>query len=59
MPVEIKELVIRAVVQQEGERPAPARGAPPNERLAAEERQAIVQATVMEVLRILKESKGR
>jgi hypothetical protein len=60
MPVEIKELVIRAVAQQEGERPAPAAGgAPPGAQLAAEERQAIVEAAVREVLRILRESKGR
>lgn len=55
MPVEIKELVIRAVVDPKGERPSPS--APSS--LPAEERQAIVEAAVQEVLRVLKLSKER
>lgn len=55
MPVEIRELVIRAVVAPDGDRPAPAAPA----ALAEEERRAIVEAAVREVLRILKTSKER
>ena len=55
MPVEIRELVIRAVVAPDGERPAPAApGA-----LSEEDRAAIVEAAVREILRILKTSKER
>jgi len=55
MPIEIKELVIRAVVDPKGERPAPAASAP----LTGEDREAIVEAAVKEVLRILRASKER
>ena len=57
MPVEIKELVIRAVVEKaEGEGGAKgSAGATP----AAEEREAIVEAAVKEVLRILRASRER
>jgi len=64
MPVEIKELVIRAVVQPEA---GSANGHPTAEPGATtqgagvdpEEREAIVAAAVKEVLRILKASKER
>lgn len=56
MPVEIKELVIRAVVQQEGARRDP----PTTGALStAAEQEAIIEAAVREVLRILKASKER
>ena len=57
MPVEIKELVIRAVVEKaEGEGGAKgSAGAAP----ADEEREAIVEAAVKEVLRILRASRER
>lgn len=55
MSVEIKELVIRAVVSSKEERPAA--GAPA--ALAGEDRDAIVEAVVKEVLRILRASKER
>lgn len=62
MPVEIKELVIRAVVHQEAARPG-ARGAEPSGEGARaaepEDREAIVAAAVREVLRILRSSKER
>lgn len=62
MPVEIKELVIRAVVSQEGAR-AGGHGAAASgegaERAEPEDREAIVAAAVREVLRILKSSKER
>lgn len=64
MPVEIKELVIRAVVQQQAGQAgrdgasAPSLGA---ERPGGgpEDRETIVAAAVREVLRILKTSKER
>jgi hypothetical protein len=64
MPVEIKELVIRAVVHQQGERASPAPPAAGESPIAGaaegeEDREAIVQAAVKEVLRILKASKER
>ncbi len=52
MPVEIKELVIRAVVDREPGEGEGAAGAP-------SERDAIVQACVREVLRILEKSRER
>ncbi|WP_199243155.1 DUF5908 family protein [Vitiosangium sp. GDMCC 1.1324] len=56
MPVEIKELVIRAVVQQEGARgDVPTADALPS----AADQEAIIEAAVREVLRILKASKER
>lgn len=56
MSVEIKELVIRAVVHQKGKHPPePAANARP----AAVAQEAIVEAAVKEVLRILKASKER
>lgn len=62
MPVEIKELVIRAVVHQEGA-PAGGRGAAASSEGAQgaepEDREAVVAAAVREVLRILKSSKER
>jgi hypothetical protein len=64
MPVEIKELVIRAVVHQEAgpadEHGAAAYGASAtNSGVEPEEREAIVAAAVKEVLRILRASKER
>lgn len=64
MPVEIKELVIRAVVHQEAG-PAGGQGAAAPGASATgagvepEEREAIVAAAVKEVLRILRASKER
>lgn len=63
MPVEIKELVIRAVITQ----PAESTGSPtsrphPSERVDAEpalDREAVVREAVREVLRILKAGKER
>jgi hypothetical protein len=55
MPVEIKELVIRAVAKQEGADLTPAAPASRSD----EERQAIVEAAVKEVLRVLKASRER
>jgi hypothetical protein len=61
MAVEIKELVIRAVVHQGGARPAPAAEArsAASARRADEEREAIVEEAVKAVLRILRASKER
>lgn len=64
MPVEIKELVIRAVVHQDA-RPADGHDAAVDGASAArsgidpEERDAIVEAAVKEVLRILRASRER
>lgn len=55
MSVEIRELLIRAVVAPDGARPVPAAPA----ALPEQERAAIVEAAVKEVLRILKTSKER
>ncbi len=57
MPVEIKELVVRAVVPA-GERE---RGAPPagGAALSQAEREAMLDACVKEVLKILRRSKER
>jgi hypothetical protein len=55
MPVEIKELVIRAVAQGDATR-SPVAGAAPS---SAEAQQALVEAAVREVLRILKSTRER
>ncbi len=55
MPVEIRELIIRAVVAEEGERRESAGGAAIN----AEEREAIIAESVKQVLKILKKSQER
>jgi len=55
MPVEIRELVIRAITNLEAkdaEEPAPAQAAPAD-------KEAIVQECVRQVLRILQKSKER
>jgi hypothetical protein len=55
MPVEIRELVIRAVTTpeaQDSEQPAQA-------QLSDEEREAIIQECVRQVLRILQKKKER
>lgn len=53
MPVEIKELVIRAVV-------APSGNSNSNRRDSAEEgKEAIIEACVRQVMRILQKAKGR
>lgn len=63
VPVEIKELVIRAVVQKGGAAAAepanPSAQAAGSAPIAEEERAAIVSAAVREVLRILKAAKER
>lgn len=64
MPVEIKELVIRAVVGQpdDGRRMDQAPGEPGAEPASAStsaDRDAIVAAAVKEVLRVLRASKER
>lgn len=63
MPIEIKELVIRAVVDPTG---GPAHGqgaaepgAAPASAAAPEDRDAIIAAAVKEVLRILRAAKER
>jgi len=55
MPVEIKELVIRAVVTQQPEEDSTMSSSP----AAAADRQMIVEECVREVLRVLKSSKER
>jgi hypothetical protein len=55
MPVEIKELVIRAVVSPPQGPAAPA----PEAGSGSDGQEAIIQAAVKEVLRILKASKER
>jgi hypothetical protein len=55
MSVEIKELVIRAVVDPRGERPAYAAPA----ALTGEQQDAIVEAAVKETLRVLRASRER
>lgn len=65
MPVEIKELVIRAVVRSTSE--GGARPGPVQARLSSaaapapsgEQQEAIVEAAVKEVLRILRDSRER
>jgi hypothetical protein len=57
MPIEIKELIIRAVVQSDGaQEPAGSTG---GSGTAAADREAIVAAAVREVLRIIKDTKER
>ncbi len=58
MPVEIKELVIRAIVEDGAEVHRPERPASPG-GLDANDRRALVEAAVREVLRILKATKER
>ena len=59
MPVEIKELVVRAVAVERGEA-APTGGRDRASRGAAEEgRDALVEACVKQVLRILRRSGER
>ena len=55
MPVEIKELIIRAVAERDPESSSRAPGMP----MASEEKDALVNACVRQVLRILKNSKER
>jgi hypothetical protein len=55
MPVEIRELIIRAVVT-EGEGGAEATSAT---AITAEEREAIIEESVRQVLKILKKSQER
>jgi Family of unknown function (DUF5908) len=55
MPVEIRELVIRAVTTLEAQEPARS----PQSQSSAEDRQAIVQECVRQVLRILQKKKER
>ncbi len=70
MSVEIKELVIRAVVNQAGGQAVGGQkgagegtgcgdGAEGDDTKAAEDRQTVVEAAVREVLRILRASKER
>lgn len=59
MPVEIKELVIRAVAQQSGQEQADSGSASGASSSSHEERAAIVEAAVKEVLRILRAAKER
>lgn len=56
MPVEIKELVIRAVVESDREEAQRAAGGKVSDE---EDKNAIVEACVKEVLRILKSSRER
>ncbi len=55
MPVEIKELIIRAVVESGAGTGGSTRDQPP----PSEEKSALVQACVKEVLRILRKSQER
>ena len=55
MPVEIRELVIRAVTTMEAEKEQESPQAQP----AAEDQEAIIQECVRQVLRILQKSKER
>ena len=55
MPVEVKELIIRAVVVGGEERPAPASGG----QVVDTDKEAIVAACVRQVLQILKRSRER
>jgi hypothetical protein len=56
MPVEIKELVVRAVVPAEDQDPGAASG---TATLSEEEKTAMVEACVREVLKVLRSSKER
>jgi len=55
MPVEIKELIIRAVAERDTESFSRTSSLP----MAGEEKDALVSACVRQVLRILKKSKER
>lgn len=55
MPVEIKELIIRAVAERDME----SSSRTPSLPMAGEEKDALVSACVRQVLRILKKSKDR
>ena len=57
MPVEIRELIIRAVATSEGEQAAPLPPQPEEDRDLDPE--AIIQACVKQVLRILQKQKDR
>lgn len=60
MPVEIKELIIRATVQSAAPGPRTAAVADPAAvALSSEERAAIVAAAVKETLRLLRQAKER
>lgn len=58
MPVEIKELVIRAVVAPPPGAPGARVAAPAGDTMAAGQ-EAVIEAAVKEVLRILRASKER
>jgi hypothetical protein len=55
MPVEIKELIIRATAESNRESAQGATGFP----MSNEEKDAVIEACVRQVLRILKKSKER
>lgn len=55
MPIEIKELIIRAVVEQDRESMQDAASL----RTTENEKEALLEACVRQVLRILKKSKER
>ena len=61
MPVEIKELVIRAVVEPSSAGQPPVAIAPPavDRKVSRDEREAIIQACVKRVLRHLERSRER
>lgn len=54
MPVEIKELILRASVDT-----SPGERQPENGGLSEEDRKALIEASVREVLRILERSRER
>ena len=56
MPVEIRELVIRATVNEEGSKNASAKAAAPGEDPSTEQ---LVKRCVDKILEILKEKNGR
>ena len=55
MPVEIRELVIRAITTPDSQ----SSDQPPQTEVSDDERQAIIQECVRQVLRILKQEKER
>ena len=59
MPVEIKELVVRAVVEQDRETNRETARDQSQGPCTPEEREAIVEAAVAQVLRILRKAKER
>lgn len=59
MPVEIKELVIRAIAEPAGPPSAASRPAAPPATIGRDNREAIIQACVKRVLRILERSRER